>query len=110
MITVDECRPYMLALNGAFESAGRPAAVAGGMGKKETKHGTVRYSDGIEERSLRVIQRQQFFSELGGKWAEPGISVDLNGYSRFPSVNMELIAEEESEGQRTERVSESATV
>ena len=104
MITVEECRPYILALNGAFESAGRPAVVAGAIGKKETEHGTVRCINGIEELSLKAVQRQQLFSELGVEWAKPGISIDLNGYNRFPSINMELTGGGMPKGQHTENV------
>lgn len=85
LITVEECRPYMLAWNGAFESAGRPTAVA--FGRKETEHGTIRFIHGFDLLSERVFERQQLFSELGVEWARAGVPVNLVGYSHFPSFN-----------------------
>ena len=98
MITVEECRPYMLAWNGAFESAGQPKTVA--FDRKESEHGTMRVIDGIKELSQKAVREQQTFSELGIDWAIPGAPVDLSGYGRFPSVNPVLM-DRELDGQVT---------
>ncbi|MEA2069087.1 MAG: Gfo/Idh/MocA family oxidoreductase, partial [Verrucomicrobiota bacterium] len=92
MITVEECRPYMLAWNGAFESAGQPAAIA--FDRKESEHGTMRVIDGIKELSQKAFREQQTFSELGIDWAMPGAPVDLSGYGHFPSLNPVLMDRE----------------
>ncbi|MCK5675745.1 MAG: hypothetical protein KAH99_01870, partial [Verrucomicrobia bacterium] len=95
MITVEECRPYMLAWNGAFESAGRPTAIKmESFDRKETEHGTVRHIPRIEELIRKAIREQRMFSELGLDWAMPGAPVDLSGYGHFPSVNPVLMDRE----------------
>ncbi len=86
-ITVEECRPYMLAWNGAFESAGQPTTVA--FDRKESEHGILRVIDGIKELGQKSFQEQCLFSELGVDWAVPGTPIDLSGYDFFPSLNPE---------------------
>ena len=92
MITVEECRPYMLAWNGAFESSGQPKTAA--FGRKESENGTMRVIDGIKRFSQKAFQEQRLFSELGIAWAMPGVPVDLSGYRHFPSVNPVLMDRE----------------
>jgi len=99
LVTVEECRPYMLAWNGAFESAGTPHPIAqGALGKKETEFGSTRFVPGIGKLSQEAVRGQCLFSELGVEWAVPGMPVDLSGYGRFPSVNPVLM-ERELDGQ-----------
>lgn len=84
-ITVEECRPYMLAWNGAFDSFGPPAAI----GKEffqslETEYGTVRHIPGIQPLAEQACAEHRLFSELGAPWARPGKVLDLAGYHHFP--------------------------
>ena len=53
--------------------------------------------------SLKAVQCQQLFSELGVEWATPCIPINLDGYNRFPSVNMELTGGGMPEGQPLEK-------
>ena len=85
MITVEECRPYMLAWNGAFESAGQPTSIA--FAKKELEHETMRVVDGIKELGEQACRERRLFSELGVDWAMPSAPIDLSGYGHFPSLN-----------------------
>ncbi len=89
MITVEECRPYMLAWNGAFESAQRPVAVP--FSKKEIEAGIMRFIPGIGELGQKAVKEQSLFSELGVEWAVAGTPVDLTEYTHFPSINPEWI-------------------
>ena len=92
MITVEECRPYMLAWNGAFESAGQPKAIA--FDRRESEHGTMRVIDGIKALGQKACREQRLLSEMDVDWAAPGAPVDLSGYGRFPSVNPVLMDRE----------------
>lgn len=92
LITVDECRPYMLAWNGAFESFGIPAPVSfDAVYTEQTEHGTTRCIRNLQAVTEEAIKQKRLFSELGIEWAEPGQTVQLVDYSRFPSVNRALI-------------------
>ena len=97
-VTVEECRPYMLAWNGAFESAGLPHPVAECFfDRKECEFGTMRFIPGIDALSQRAVREQRLFSELGVEWARAGTAVGLSGYGHFPSLNRALM---DLEGER----------
>lgn len=87
-ITVEECRPYMLAWNGAFESFGKPARIdAAFCSSIETEYGTVRCIKDIQASAQQASREHRLFSELNVAWANPGKLVHLNGYCCFPSVD-----------------------
>ena len=89
LITVEECRPYMLAWNGAFESFGVPAAVPESVIVSEVNEmGPVRCIPGFLELAEKASREMKLFSELDVDWAVPGSSVDLQDYSEFPSKNV----------------------
>ncbi|MEA2068395.1 MAG: Gfo/Idh/MocA family oxidoreductase [Verrucomicrobiota bacterium] len=91
LITVEECRPYMLAWNGAFESFGVPSGIdADALYTTETAHGTTRCIQDIQALCEQACARTSLFSGLGVSWAKSGLPVDLDGYSRFPSINRSL--------------------
>ena len=95
LITVEECRPYMLAWNGAFESFGIPSGIgADALYTIETVHGTTCCIQDIQTLCELACVRKSLFSELGVDWAKAGTLVDLDGYSRFPSVHRALVIEE----------------
>ena len=97
MITVEECRPYVLAWNGAFESAGVPASITD-FSRKETAQGIARIIPGIESLSEQAVRQQKLFSELGVAWGAPGRVVDLSEYWKFPSIHAKMM---ERAGQET---------
>ena len=93
LITVEEGRPYMLAWNGAFESAGIPSFVGGEhIVHTETADGGLRAIPELDQLFAQALKAQCLFSDLNVGWAEPSRSVDLSDYSFFPSVHRGLIA------------------
>ena len=95
LITVEECRPYMLAWNGAFESFGTPALIdADVVFTEETAQGTARCIRDVQFLCEQACARQSLFSEMGVAWARAGAPVKLSCYDHFPSVNHVLIERE----------------
>ncbi|QHI68281.1 Gfo/Idh/MocA family protein [Tichowtungia aerotolerans] len=91
LITVEECRSYMLAWNGAFESFGVPAAVPESAVSSEINEmGPVRCIPGFLNMAEQASREMKLFSELGVEWAEPGKQIDLTEYTAFPSENKAL--------------------
>ena len=93
LITVEECRPYMLAWNGAFESFGVPSAVPSAFIKNEVVN-EIPFCciEGLAELSRTAAANGQLFSEAGATWATPGRIVNMKNYNRFPSFNTDLLA------------------
>jgi predicted dehydrogenase len=78
-------RNYTLAINGAYESAGRvrpvPAERVGRTGEGEM---TFTLIDGIDEAITRCGREGKLFSDIGVSWAETTEPFDLDGYDGFP--------------------------
>lgn len=92
LITVEECRSYMLAWNGAFESAGIPSPVeSSSIDCMEADGSGSRAIRNIQEVSRAAFDRSMLFSELGIEWSRPGRAMDLRSYKTFPSVCSDLI-------------------
>jgi predicted dehydrogenase len=91
LITVEECRPYMLALNGAFESSGMPINISNTVEVQTTDQGPVRCIKGLSALITKAFGEQCLFSEIGAVWAKPGTPVELSGYDFFPSINTDLL-------------------
>lgn len=92
LITVEECRPYMLAWNGAFESFGVPVDVPESAVSSEiTEMGPVRFIPGFLKMAERACREMKLFSELGVDWAQPGISTSLLQYASFPSLRTPFV-------------------
>ncbi len=92
LITVEECRPYMLAWNGAFESFGPPAAIPESVISSEINDlGPVRCIPGFLDLAEQACREMKLFSELGVDWAQSGAPVDVSNYTAFPSQNDMLI-------------------
>jgi predicted dehydrogenase len=88
LITVEECRPYMLAWNGAFESFGIPSAVPESAVSSEINEmGSVRCIPGFLEMAEKACRDMKLFSELDVGWAHSGRPVDVTTYTGFPSSN-----------------------
>lgn len=90
MITVEECRPYVLALNGAFESSGIPTSIST-VEMQPTDQGPVCCIQGLLELIAKAFREQRLFSEIGAVWARPGAPVELSGYDFFPSIHTDLL-------------------
>lgn len=86
LITVEECRPYMLAWNGAFESFGIPAAIPDSAIVSEINEmGPVRCIPGFLKMAEQACGEMKLFSELGTEWARSGSRIKLTNYTTFPS-------------------------
>ena len=95
-ITVEECRPYMLAWNGAFESTGIPSAVTpSSLIVEKVEQEVIRTIYGLEKLVQNACQTQCLFSELDVPWATPGSIVDVTHYLHFPSIHPDWIALEQ---------------
>lgn len=92
LITVEECRSYVLVWNGAFESAGIPAAIKPGFIKKEELDGKNFYCiPGMDRAIQEMVSANRLFSEVGVPWGVPGKVIEMDQYTHFPSVSSELI-------------------
>ena len=86
------CRPYVLALNAAFESGGPPKRVAA-----EFKHNLVAENlqqvviEGIEQDLETAFSKRLLLSEVGVPWASASPVFTCKGYTEFP-VNPALKA------------------
>ena len=86
LITVEECRPYMLAWNGAFDSFGTPAAIPESKISSEINDmGPVRCIPGFLKMAEQACGEMKLFSELGTEWAQSGSRIKLTKYTHFPS-------------------------
>ena len=80
------CRPYVVALNAAFDSNGPPKPIAA-----EFRHTSV--SENLQQMVIENIERdlemcfnqRRLFSELGIPWASASPRFACNGYSSFPT-------------------------
>ena len=78
-------RNFTLALNGAFESAGRIRAIPAEFSRRVGEGPDARtVVDGMDEAILRCAAEGKLYSDIGCDWAEPTEPFDLTGYSRFP--------------------------
>ena len=89
LITAEECRAYMLAWNGAFESAGIPPAVPAEFISCENG---VRSIQDAEKIFSDAYEQQRLFSEIEIPWSRAGVQIDLSGYDFFPSVHSSFMA------------------
>jgi len=81
---VAKTRPFVLAVDGAFESNGCPRAVDAKFLRTEPfRDATARCLEGVDEAIARGFQTGELFSELGLPWARPSKWFELGDYSRF---------------------------
>ncbi|HBG26429.1 MAG: hypothetical protein A2Y10_10055 [Planctomycetes bacterium GWF2_41_51] len=90
LVSLETCRPFMLAVNGAFESCG---CYPNGIDKsfltftKETEPAgdTVKtVIKGIDAILKNAHETGKLFSEVGANWAKKSKKIDLKGYKKFP--------------------------
>jgi predicted dehydrogenase len=91
LVSLDTCRPFVLAVNGAFESCGQnPYAL-------DKKYLTYSYEIESENETVKTVindidtiikkahDQGKLFSELGVKWAKKGKRINLKSYKKFPT-------------------------
>jgi predicted dehydrogenase len=92
IVSLETCRPFMLVVNGAFESCG---GYPHSIDKKyltyskqsEPTGDTVKTVIKDIDRILKDAQNQgKLFSEIGAEWARKTKKFNLKGYKKFPSV------------------------
>lgn len=90
LVTLETCRPFMLAVNGAFESCGcYPNAIDKSFltFAKETEPAgeTIKtVINGIDGILKQSHESGKLFSEVGAAWAKKSKKIDLKGYKKFP--------------------------
>ena len=82
--TLEMTRPYVLAMNGAFESCGRPRRIPPEYVTRLTEAGAAKtWIHDIGRIIERAASERKLFSELGIPWATPTQWFDVRGYTRF---------------------------
>jgi len=80
-------RPHVLAVNGAFESAGRPVTIPREHLRISTLPESGKVATGIipdiTELSLRAVAERRLYSDLGVEWARRTSPFSLDNYARF---------------------------
>lgn len=77
-------RPYVVAMNGAFQSNGRPGAIPPEHVTREPREGTIFTAiNGITEIVQRGYEERKTYSELGVPWAHETPWVDTRDYREF---------------------------
>lgn len=83
--TLETCRPFTLAVNGAFESCGRPHAIDKKYIEKFEQGDTVKtVIKGIDHVLQVAHAHGRLFSEMGIGWSVRSEKFDLTGYNKFP--------------------------
>ena len=79
-------RPHVLAVNGAFESAGYPVTIPAEhthVWSDEASGAVFTSVQGIEELMQRAAAERKLFSDLGVPWARKTEQFSLRDYARF---------------------------
>lgn len=77
-------RPFVVAMNGAFEANGRPQAIPPEHVTREPREGTIFTAiNGITEIVRRGYEERKTYSELGVPWARETPWVDTRDYREF---------------------------
>lgn len=83
--TLQMMRPFILAVNGAFESAGNVKTIPDDFIKSEHRNGTKQLSiNNIENIMEDSFRSNSLFSELGVPWSKCSKKFNLAGYDKFP--------------------------
>ena len=78
-------RPFVVAINGAYESAGKIVPVPRELVREfETEYGEYKtVLEGIDEIIDEAFEKRALFSDLGIKWAIPSAEVNVEAYKAF---------------------------
>lgn len=91
LVTVEECRPYMLVWNGAFDAHGVPRRIDEyHIEAVETEAGVVRTIPGLYDVMEQVAVGHRMLSEVDVAWAREGGRLNLMDYRFFPSCQFAL--------------------
>ncbi|MGB8227300.1 MAG: Gfo/Idh/MocA family oxidoreductase [Sedimentisphaerales bacterium] len=92
LVTLETCRPFMLAVNGAFESCGEyPHSID----KKYLTYSKQSEPGGDTIKTVikdidRILkdahEKGKLFSEVGAEWAKKSKKFSLKGYKKFPTA------------------------
>lgn len=90
LVSLETCRPFMLAVNGAFESCGtNPHPI-------DKKYLTYSHEIEAEVETVKTVindidntlklahEKGKLFSEVEAEWAKKSKKLDLKGYNKFP--------------------------
>lgn len=84
--TLDTLRPFTVAVNGAFDSAGSIHSIPGNYIHSEEQNGTNCLSiPGIETIMEDAFASNSLYSEMGVPWAKKGELLDTTRYAHFPT-------------------------
>jgi predicted dehydrogenase len=82
---LEMCRPFTLAVNGAYESAGRIRRIGGDFLRIEGRaSGRKTIIEGIDAAIPQAASQGKLFSDLDLPWAAATEPYDLAGYNHFP--------------------------
>jgi predicted dehydrogenase len=85
---LETCRPFTLAVNGAFESCGGSHRIAQKYIERFEQGDTVKtVIKGIDHVLQVAHANGRLFSEMGVEWSVVSEKYDVTGYCRFPSKN-----------------------
>lgn len=84
--TLDMMRPFTVAVNGAFDSAGSIHAIPSEFRNEDETAGVSRRSiKDIEQIMEDAFQSNSLYSEIGVPWAKGSLKVDTSDYTLFPT-------------------------
>jgi hypothetical protein len=84
---LEVCRPFVLAVNTAYESSGKVHPIQADYVQRLPKDDTMAtVIDGIEQAIRQCDEQGKLFSELNLPWAVPTRTLDTSGYTHFPSL------------------------
>jgi predicted dehydrogenase len=89
-VSLETCRPFTLAVNGAFESCGYPHSIdrkyLNCFEQSDTKGDTIKTVIKDMDHILRdAHEKGKMFSEVGADWAKKSKKFDLKDYKKFPT-------------------------
>ena len=85
--SLEVCRSFTLAINGAFESCGKPHGIdKSHISIFESGDSIKTVINGIDDVLRVCFNNGRLFSEMGIDWARKSAIFNLNSYSSFPSV------------------------
>jgi predicted dehydrogenase len=89
-VTIETCRPFTLAVNGAFDSCGLPHSIPPqyltNFEQNEPNGDSVKTVINDIDSTLKIAHENgKLFSEVGAAWAKKSNVFNLNGYNVFPA-------------------------
>ncbi|MFA5553883.1 MAG: Gfo/Idh/MocA family oxidoreductase [Phycisphaerae bacterium] len=86
LVPLDMCRPFTIAVNGAFESCGTVHAVEEKYLRKYDHGDSIKtVIKGIDHLLRTAHDNAKLFSEVSTPWSKSSKIIEMNGYKKFPS-------------------------